>query len=145
MEVLSMYEALGKEFDTFCLLQPTSPLRSTEDIKSAYQLFEEKKAKFVVSLVELEHPLAWCGTLVDGNSLDGFFNRTDKAIRQANKTYYRPNGAIYICDVSEFKKDQFVYRDKSFAYIMPRERSIDIDSELDFLFASFLLTTNGMD
>ena len=36
LEVLDRYESLGKTFDTFCLLQPTSPMRTADDIKSAY-------------------------------------------------------------------------------------------------------------
>ena len=45
-EVLRCYELNGKIFDTFCLLQPTSPLRTFEDIKNAYDFYEENKGDF---------------------------------------------------------------------------------------------------
>ena len=47
-EVLDRYKALGKEFDTVCLLQPTSPLRTQEDIRNAYQIYQNKNAKAVI-------------------------------------------------------------------------------------------------
>ncbi len=49
----------GIEFDTFTLLQPTSPLRKYEDIKKAYELFKEKDAIAVVSVCEMEHSPLW--------------------------------------------------------------------------------------
>lgn len=139
LEVLNMYGDLGKEFDTFCLLQPTSPLRSSEDIKAAYKELEKKKAFAVLSMTELDHPLSWCGLLGDKNSLDGFIQKSSSTQRQSQETYYRPNGAIYIVFIPEFRKDQFLYRDGSYAYIMPKERSVDIDTEFDFKFAEFLM------
>ncbi|MBP3295738.1 MAG: acylneuraminate cytidylyltransferase family protein, partial [Lachnospiraceae bacterium] len=49
-EVLKKYESFGKEFQNVCLLQPTSPLRTSEDIKKAYQLYENKQAGIVISV-----------------------------------------------------------------------------------------------
>lgn len=54
-EVLKKYQEMGIVFDTFTLLQPTSPLRKYEDIKKAYELFKEKDAIAVVSVCEMEH------------------------------------------------------------------------------------------
>ena len=139
LEVLDGYGNLGRSFDSFCLLQPTSPLRNSDDIKSAYQIFLDRGAFSVVSLTELEHPLAWCGTLGDNNSLDGFIGQAGYQQRQAQETFYRLNGAIYIANISEFRQDQFLYRARSYAYIMPKERSVDIDTELDFKLAEFLM------
>lgn len=143
-EVLDKYSDLDKTFDTFCLLQPTSPMRTADDIKLAYKLFGEKNAFSVLSMTELEHPLSWCGLLGAENSLDGFIQKSANKQRQAQDTYYRPNGAIYIVSVPEFRKDQFLYREGSFAYIMPKERSVDIDTEFDFEYAEFLMNyANG--
>lgn len=139
LEVLNRYEEMTESFDTFCLLQPTSPLRTSNDIKAAYRLMEEKDAFSVQSVVELDHPLSWCGVLGENDSLDGFNTREDDQQRQIQKKYYRPNGAIYIAAISEFRKDQFLYREGAYAYIMPKERSVDIDIEFDFMFAEILL------
>ena len=64
-EVLCNYEKAGRYFDTFCLLQPTSPLRTSEDIRGAYRLFEDKASFAVVSVCEAEHSPLWCGHLPD--------------------------------------------------------------------------------
>ncbi len=138
-EVLHNYEALGKKFDTFCLLQPTSPLRIADDIKDAYRLYEERSAISVVSMTELEHPIEWCGNIDDTCSLAGFIEKNNDSRRQDMRKTYRPNGAIYIVSITEFKNDRFLYREGSFAYIMPQERSVDIDTSLDFKIAEIML------
>lgn len=139
-EVLLEFEKMGKSFDTFCLLQPTSPLRTASDIVSAYTLFLDKRAISVVSFVEVEHPIEWCGAIDGSLSLDGFNSRYNGGQRQKLGKTYRPNGAIYIVSVEEFRKDRFLYRSGSYAYIMPQERSVDIDNEFDFNFAEYLMT-----
>lgn len=138
-EVLQCYERMGREFDTFCLMQPTSPLRTSDDISAAYELYHAQNAAAVVSLCELEHPLSWCGVLGENGSLDGFIKREQGKQRQALEKYYRPNGAIYIVSVSEFRKDPFLYRENAYAYIMSKTRSVDIDTEFDFRLAEFLM------
>lgn len=141
-EVLCEYEKLGRTFTTFCLLQPTSPMRTAEDLANAYKLYGEKQAIAVVSVCELEHPLAWCGTLGRDQSLNGFIARNQGGRRQEMEKFYRPNGAIYIADVKQFREDRFLYRKDAYAYIMPKERSVDIDTEFDFKFAEYLMLGN---
>ena len=138
-EVLSCYEELGKNFDTVCLLQPTSPLRNAVDIQEAYKLYEERASVAVLSVCEMEHTPLWSNVLPDDFSLNGFI-RTDLGTRrQDTGTYYRVNGAIYITSVEQLYKDSNLYREGSFTYIMPRERSVDIDTMLDFSYAEFML------
>ena len=142
-EVIHEFGKKGETFDTFCLLQPTSPLRRAEDIISAYNLYNEKEAFSVVSVTEVEHPIDWCGTIGTDLSLDGFVNRKAIAQRQSMPKHYRPNGAIYIANILGFLEDQFLYRKRSYAYYMPKERSIDIDTESDFRFAEFMMKEDG--
>ncbi|MBQ9564273.1 MAG: acylneuraminate cytidylyltransferase family protein [Synergistaceae bacterium] len=137
-EVLKGYEDLGRNFDTFCLLQPTSPLRTAEDIRNAYALCREKNAFAVVSVCEAEHSPLWCGQIPDTLELDGFIRRESGGRRQDAGKFYRLNGAIYIANIEESQRDPFLYREGSYAYIMPSDKSIDIDTELDFKFAEFL-------
>ena len=138
LEVLKGYENLGKSFDTFCLLQPTSPLRTAEDIRNAYALYHEKDAFAVVSVCEMEHPPLWCGQIPDTLELDGFVPRGNGVRRQDAGKFYRLNGAIYIANIEKFKADTFLYQKGSYAYVMEQERSVDIDTELDFRFAEFM-------
>lgn len=136
-EVLKNYSDMGENFDTVCLLQPTSPLRMATDIINAYHIFLDKRAYSVVSICESDHSPLWMNTLPSDNSLDGFL-RTDNTGRHSLERYYRLNGAIYVVDVELLMKSNNIYNN-SFAYIMPIERSIDIDTEFDIEMAEFLL------
>ncbi len=137
-EVLSFYREEGKEFDSFCLLQPTSPLRNAEDIRNAYRLYAEHKAASVISVCETEHSPLWCGHLGEEGSLEGFIPENNAMQRQELEPFYRVNGAVYIVNIREFEKNSFLYRKGCYAYIMDQERSIDIDTIRDFEYAEFL-------
>lgn len=137
-EVLNRYREMNREFDTICLLQPTSPLRTGQDIADAYQLFDRKNATTIMGVCEAEHSPLWENLLDDSLSMD-HFSETDKGdLRQQLDTYYRVNGAIFIVRADYDINNSNMYFN-SFAYIMPRERSIDIDTELDFMLAEFML------
>ena len=62
-EVLEQYKRQGRRFDVICLLQPTSPLRTSGDIVAAYALYRERGASAVVSVCESDHPPSWYHTL----------------------------------------------------------------------------------
>lgn len=138
-EVLAGYRQKGIEFETFCVLQPTSPLRTADDIICAYKIYREKNAISVISVCPAEHSPAWCNILDDDGGMNGFISREADSQRQALPNYYRLNGAIYIMRTSEFAADRYPYRERSFAYVMPSDRSIDIDGELDFKLAELLI------
>ena len=70
--VLEEYRKLGKEFDTLAVLQPTSPLRTSQDIRAAYRILEEKQADSVVGVCEVEHSPLWSNTLPEDGCLKGF-------------------------------------------------------------------------
>ncbi len=143
-EVIMQYKDLGHEFDSICLLQPTSPLRNADDIINAYKLFNDKADVAVISVCEMEHTPKWCNTLPEDNSLDAFILSESNSRRQNHDTFYRLNGAIYIAKVCEFLSDPNLYRKGSYAYIMPQTRSVDIDSYLDFMYAEFLLNNMNL-
>ena len=137
-EVLKGYRELGQEFNTFCLLQPTSPLRSADDIRRAYQLYKEKASFAVISVCEAEHSPLWCGHLPDSREFIDFISLDAQKRRQDAGKYYRLNGAIYIVNIKRFKEEKNLYQKGSFAYIMSQERSVDIDTEIDFKLASVI-------
>ncbi len=139
-EVLSGYAALGKAFDTFCLLQPTSPLRTKEDIQGAYELFRTKAEFAVVSVCETEHSPLWCGQIPEDGEFTNFLPKETPKQRQATGKYYRLNGAIYIVDTNRFKMERFLYQKGSYAFIMKQEHSVDIDTEMDFKIAEVYMT-----
>lgn len=138
-EVLNRYKEMGKEFDTICLLQPTSPLRDAEDIKNAYNLYSEKASVAVISVCEMEHSPLWSNTLPADKSLADFIRPEANKPRQEIETYYRLNGAVFIVKTEEIYKGYDFYKEGSFAYIMPTWKSVDIDSALDFEIAEYLI------
>lgn len=139
-EVLQMYLKDGKTFDTFMLLQPTSPLRTKSEICDAYELMENKNADAIVSVCEAEHPPMYCNTIPHDYSMTNFLAQSDKGKRrQDNEKYYRLNGAIYLAKVDFFLMDHDIYRQNCYALIMRKENSVDIDDEYDFIVAEALL------
>ncbi len=139
-EVIQMYKEEGKTFDTFMVLQPTSPLRTAKDIRAAYDLMKKKQAKAIVSVCEAEHSPLFCGKLPKDGSLVGFLEK-DKldARRQDLATYYHFNGAIYLSEIDTFISNGSIYDAECYAYIMETGRSVDIDNEEDFAYAEFLM------
>ncbi len=117
----------GERYDAVMVLQPTSPLRTPEDIRSAWQLFEEHAPCAVVSVCPLV-PESWLGRI----GRDGSFERFT-----GDSTVYRLNGAVYIHRYDDYVHD--CSPRKTVAYPMPPVRSVDIDRLEDLEYARFLL------
>lgn len=123
------------------LLQPTSPLRTTEDIDNAIKIFLTSSSKSLISVTEYDHTPYWAFR-IEKEILKQEFNRGSLKRSQDVPKLYRPNGSIFIIRVETFLKNRSFYTNQILPYVMPRERSIDIDDEFDFSFAEFLLKKN---
>ncbi|TOK78025.1 acylneuraminate cytidylyltransferase family protein [Vibrio parahaemolyticus] len=121
------------------LLQPTSPLRSALDIEKSLEYYIEKSAKSVVTVTQCEHSPLWANILPEDFNMGRFIPEKNTKRSQELPVFYRLNGAIYIFDIDTFKVCGMKYSKDSYAYLMDNESSIDIDTELDFKFADFLL------
>lgn len=140
-EVLNSYKKIGREYDICVLLQPTSPLRTTEDILTAYRLFLNNDIKSLTSVTETDHPVQWCFGLDETCLMKEYAASPYKNCRrQELKKYYRENGAIYIVRTSDIVDPEFdFYTESCLAYIMDKDRSIDIDTLQDFMIAKALM------
>ena len=139
-EALEQYYTIGKKFDIFVLLQPTSPLRTAQNIVAAIETMMLNNADAVVSVCEAGHSPLWYNTLPDNRSLNGFLRQEILTKnRQELPTFYRINGAVYVVRTEYFLRSQNIYDCNSFAFIMPRENSVDIDTLFDFSIAEHLL------
>jgi len=130
----------SENLDSMCviiLLQPTSPLRNTVDIDSAIECFYNKNAESILSVCEVDHSPLWCNTLDKNNNMNGFISDEIQQTRSQDlEKYYRINGAIYITNVEQImSKNKFLSDKNSFAFIMDKINSIDIDDQVDYLFA----------
>lgn len=134
-------DSLG-DYDYIVLLQPTSPLRTSLHIDEAIELLEHKKADAVISVCIVDHSPLWSNTLPNDGSMTGFLREEVKNKRSQDlKTYYRLNGAIYICKKERFLKEKsFFINENIYAYIMNKKSSVDIDDEIDFEFVKTLMT-----
>jgi CMP-N,N'-diacetyllegionaminic acid synthase len=136
-EVLLNYESLGMQYDYIALLQPTSPLRDSDDIKNVFKCLIEKQAHNVVSVTEVDHPVQWCFRMPENGLMDEFAASPYNYMRrQELDKYYRENGAVYLVDAKMIMNvDYNFYADKCVGYIMPRDKSIDIDTMFDLIVA----------
>ena len=140
LHALSYYQQQGIEFAEVCKLQVTSPLRNSEHLKMAYNLFHEKNADYLVSVCECEHSPLWSGTIGEDLRLDNFISdEVKRSCRQDLPTYYRLNGAIYMGKVNQFSINKNFLGKNCIAYIMEQKDSIDIDSQLDFEMAEVMI------
>ena len=139
-EVIDNFKERGEEYDEIMLLQATSPLRTIEDIVSAINLLHEKNGNAVVSVTECEHSPIWCNTLPEDGNMDKFNHEEYKDLpRQMLPVYYRYNGALYLIRAEELQNKDHMFEYGCYAYIMPQNRSIDIDTELDFIIAETIM------
>jgi CMP-N,N'-diacetyllegionaminic acid synthase len=137
-----MINEFGYARDEFVVLLPTVPFRTSADIDGAVEVFYKNNADSVISCNQLSHPLDWIFSIDQHGIIERKNNKaTDKLMnRQDSEPVYIPNGGVYIFKYTLLKENYNYYSDKSFAYVMPEERSIDIDTEIDFGFAEFLVS-----
>jgi len=128
-------------FEYIVVLQPTSPLRSAADIDAAIELFIARQADAVISVCETDHPPEWCNKLPSNHSMADFFRPGIRSKRSQDlPKSYRLNGALYVYNVARLlATGSLEMDDNSYAYPMPRERSVDIDSAIDLEVARVLL------
>lgn len=138
------YERIEKEenieISEFVILQPTSPFRTAKHIDEAIDLYKDKKADSVISYCPEHHPIIWHKYITEAGKIESIFEGTIRN-RQEEKPTYFPNGAIYIFKREIIEQDLY-YTDNSFAYVMNRKDSIDIDTIEDFQYAEFLFARN---
>ncbi len=134
----------NKQYSTVVYLEPPSPFRISEDIDHCVELFFEHNPGSVVSVFEANqfHPILM-KQIVDGQLKPIWKNEPEGVPRQQYrpKSYMR-NGAVYVLKRENILKDQF-YGDPIIPHIMPEERSICIDSMLDWYAAEAMLVAQS--
>ena len=127
------------EPDYICLLQCTSPLRTVEDIDGAIEKLFNTNFDGIVSVCEAETNPYW--TNVFENDKLKYFLEEGKTItrRQDLPKIYRYNGAIYIIKTGVFLREKSFETENITGYIMSNEKSIDIDTIIDFKVAEILI------
>ncbi len=137
---LNSLEKDGYLADIIVLLQPTSPLRTEFDIDNSIDIFMKNNCEAVVSICTLDHSPHLSFKIEKGYLKSFFGNKYLSTRRQDLPLLYRPNGAIYIIKPRTLYKYKSFYPPNTIPYIMPIERSIDIDNEFDFFLSEFLIS-----
>ena len=118
--------------DIIITLQPTSPLRTAQDIDNAIQKLIDTDADSVSSVFEVEtHP--YLTATVDVDRINWLYSEEKRGRRQDFPHIYALNGAIYVTKREVLLEGNSLYGKDNRAYIMPQERSIDIDNMYDFI------------
>jgi N-acylneuraminate cytidylyltransferase/CMP-N,N'-diacetyllegionaminic acid synthase len=126
--------------DYVIVLQPTSVLRTTQDIEAAVQLAEKYQADAVVSVCPVSQHPYWMKRLTeDGRVLDFLLLDHPYTSRQELPPVYALNGAVYLIRREVLLQRKTFYTDRTYAYIMPLERSLDIDTPWDWYLAELIL------
>ncbi len=139
MHALDFLRRSGEWPSAVALLQPTSPLRDCGDIDRAAALYDQKAAQAVASVRRVEHPVQWLRR-IDSDGRLVSYSETDVSRRQDMQVLYELNGAIYLVNADTFERERTFFPPRTFAYVMPPERSIDIDTLFDLRLASLLMS-----
>jgi CMP-N-acetylneuraminic acid synthetase len=128
----------SKDYDNICILLPTFPMILKEDIERSFEIFREGNYKCLMSVSETEHNALRSIFVREKKMIPLFSDKILKKSQELEKTY-RVNGAVMVLDIKEFLKLKSYYIFPIAAYVMPRERSIDIDTEFDYRLAKLLM------
>ena len=127
-----------REYDYVQYVMPTTPLKEVKDFKKALQLIIKKSADMIVSVSKSSKPKEWFNSIGKNRSLKSWAKYSiSQKNRQEFKDAYSINGCIYLAKWNVFFKKKNWFKQKTFAYVMPKNRSIDIDDINDFREAEY--------
>jgi len=126
-------------FDSVLLLQPTSPLRTSADIDAIIAMAVAERATSAVSVCETKEPIHWSYTIQEDGRLKALLDSDQILRRQDAPNNYTLNGALYYFEGPGALAHKTFVNSETIAYVMPPERSIDIDTMFDWMVAEFLL------
>lgn len=136
VHAVKFYKEQGREYRRLCLLQPTSPLRTVEDVEGALDLYSDD-IDVVTGMVKSHAP-----SVLNEENEDGFmvsvFNKNGLG-RQYVKTMYETNGAVYVINIKSLLEKGMKCFTKKVKYEMSKEHSIDIDDIFDFMLVETIL------
>lgn len=135
IHVIDQLSKLGESYDYVALLEPTSPLRTVQDIDSAIRrVVQNNKASGLVSVgeVHMEHPLIIKKINKSGYVEAYIQNNLEVHQRQQVDKAYFPYGVIYISKVPEYRINKTFYTTQTIPYFIERWQNYEIDDKLDF-------------
>jgi CMP-N,N'-diacetyllegionaminic acid synthase len=139
LHALDEMERLGERYSDLVILLATSPLRTANDVRLAFETYQRLAATNLMSVTVSEHNPFTAMRAGEGESLEPVFPSYATLPAQQLPVTYRPNGAIHILNVANFRKTRSYLAVPIHAYVMPRDRAVDIDLREDLEYAEFVL------
>lgn len=142
LHAINSLEKEGKFFDCILLVEPTSPLRETQDLDKAVEmLINTKDAESIVGVCKAEgaHPDFL-------SAMDkGFLVPYNKSVfsakrRQDLQDLYFFEGSLYLSYVDSLKKRRAFYHEKTLGYEVPKYKSFEVDDIVDFKIIEALMS-----
>lgn len=131
------------EYDYVVLLQPTSPLRLAEDIDGCIEKLQATGAPVCVSVTESEKSPYWMYTLQKNDVMKPLIQQDIIVTRRQDlPPIYALNGAVYVAQTKWLLETKSFLTEQTTAFIMPKSRSYDIDTEEDFLLCEWMMDKN---
>ncbi len=129
VHAINFFEKQGRKYKKLCLLQPTSPLRTVEDVEGAMMLYRDD-IDMVVSVTKSHAPAVLCQDDEEG-FVQLVYNKNSVG-RQQLAEMYEYNGAVYVMNVTSLLEKGMSGFSKRIKYVMSKEHSVDIDDIYDF-------------
>ena len=137
LHAIKTLKEMGETYDAHVLLQPTQPLRTSEDVDKAIETYFANGEEDLISVSKVsEHPLLMRTIDENGRLHPVLQNVTVR--RQDMPPYYRLDGCIYINNMKCLDENTN-FAANSVPYVMPPERAVDIDELLDLKVAEYYL------
>lgn len=127
------------KFDIMVLLHATSPLRDSADIDKSIEMLVKKNAENVFSVAESQRNPYFNMVEMRRDGTVRLVKEGSFVTRQSAPQVFDMNASIYVWWKDVLKKKKSVFMKRTYIYVMPRERSVDIDDYLDFKIAEMLL------
>lgn len=144
--VVKMQDYTKKKYDAVCMLQPTSPLRSLDDYINVVNLLHDKTTDSVISVVEVnQHPYKMVRMSSEQMLLPFLDWHTENPPRQTLPKLYTYNGAFYLTKYKVLMNHNSFKGKNCKLYEMPESRSVNIDTQNDFLLAETIMTNLKME
>ncbi|MBF0323935.1 MAG: acylneuraminate cytidylyltransferase family protein [Alphaproteobacteria bacterium] len=144
-DTISVYDALfhasdtiGGHWDYLVLLQATSPLRTAADIDGCIRACSDAQAPAALSVTQSPKPPEWMVRLDGDGRMQPLLAPDDRNRRQDFVPTYIPNGAVYVAELEWLRRTRIFMSAETRAFVMPPERSVDVDTMLDLVAARHL-------
>lgn len=139
--VLAAEARCGMQFDTLVDLDATSPLRSVDDVRQAVILLESTGSGNVITAMPARRSPYFNMVEVGGDGIVALSKQLDAAVvrRQDAPACFDMNASIYVWQRDKLFEQPGLFNADTRLYVMPEERSYDIDSEIDFLLVELLM------